>query len=740
MKNRASPRAVFTLLAILLLAAALRIVDLGTVPPGLQHDEVFHAHDAFTVLGGYTPLWFTSNAGNEPLYIYLMAASTALLTVVFGYRWARLAFGRRIGTLAALLLAVSFWPVWMSRVGLRAVSLPPLVALSSWLYLRALFDVDRLFGSPFPYRTTGKFALAGLAAGLTLYTYPAAYAVPLVFITLTVYLLIFQWPLIRRSWRGQVAFWLSGALAVLPLTIALSRLEEGYRRVQQTAIPLRALAEGDPTPLLQAAWKTLLMWTQRGDPLWRYNVADRPIFAPPFAVLFVAGVAVCIVLALSRKRAAVWINRVDKQLDIGGRKTSPLTSRPALSLSPLRPASQAWWRGDGERLREPRGGEVSWNRPATFQTATALIPLWLLIGILPSAATDSPPAFLRACAALPATYLALALGIEGLRRLIARPARSNRWMRFWPLAVGLLSIGVLVETVHQYFVVWPNEPEVQRVYRADLAQIAAYLQANPPPGGVAISTSEPHHLDRFIFDYTPHGEADVHWFDGLNALVAPAGEKPGWLFVSAEPVPGERLQEGYLDRLPLVEERRFANGSLAFKLYEIPPGERFAEAFPPPTGQGVWVAEQTAFPPDDPDGLRVPLDYPVQFGTMLELIGYQSAAQGVAGEWLPLALHFAVTEDVVEPEPWSLFVHLLNPAGELAVGRDFLAVPASTWRAGDAFIQLHDLPLPDDIPAGLYHLEVGLYTQADGSRFPVVVDGEAVGNRLLLEPVEVIAP
>jgi 4-amino-4-deoxy-L-arabinose transferase-like glycosyltransferase len=702
MRHRASPRIVFTLLAILLLAAALRVVDLGEVPPGLQHDEVFHAHDAFTVLGGYTPLWFTSNAGNEPLFIYLMAASTGLvggnvlgirltavlcglLTVVFGYRWARLAFGRRVGLLAAALLAVGFWPVWMSRVGLRAVSLPPLVALSSWLTLRALRSADPSRGAP-QRQVIGRFALAGLSAGLTLYTYPAAYAVPLVFAALTAYLLIFQWSTVKRAWRGLVAFWVAAVLSVVPLAVALSRLEGGYRRVRQTAIPLRALSEGDPRPLLQAAWKTLLMWTNQGDPLWRYNVAGRPVFSPLFAIPFVGGVILSIWLAFSHKRAANW------------------------SAS-----------------------------PTLFQSAAALVPLWLLIGILPSAVTDSPPAFLRASPALPATYLALALGVEGLRRLLASQARIKRWLRLWPLAVGLLVLGTLAETVHQYFVVWPNEPEVQRAYRADLAQIAAFLRANSPPGGVAISTSEPHHLDRFIFDYTPHGQADIHWFDGLNALVAPAGDDPGWLFISAEPTPGERLQTGYLDHLPLVEERRFANGSLAFQLYEIPPGLQFVEAFPPPTGQGIWVADQAAFPPDDPDGLRVPLTYPVQFGEVLELIGYQSAAQGIGGEWLPLVLHFVVTQDVVDPEPWVLFVHLLSPSGELVVGRDFLAVPASTWRTGDAFIQLHDLPLPDDIPPGLYHLELGLYTQADGSRFPVVVEGEAVGDRLLLEPVEVVS-
>ena len=64
------PRRWLPFLAIFIIAAALRLIALDTTPPGLQHDEVFHGHDAVTVLLGNRPLYFTSNAGNEPLFIY----------------------------------------------------------------------------------------------------------------------------------------------------------------------------------------------------------------------------------------------------------------------------------------------------------------------------------------------------------------------------------------------------------------------------------------------------------------------------------------------------------------------------------------------------------------------------------------------------------------------------------------------------------------------------------------------
>ncbi len=684
------------LVLILFAAAAFRIAVLADVPPGLQHDEVFHAHDAFTVRQGYTPLWFSSNAGNEPLYIYLMAFSTGLigdhalgirftalvcglLALALTYRWAAISVGRRSALLAIAFMAVSFWPVWMSRVGLRAVSLPPVVALAAWLFTRAMIQTSSVGTRGLSLlRSMVPFVLAGLALGLTLYTYPAAFAVPLVFFACYVYLLVFRREVLIRTPWGHLAFWLAAILAYLPLGLALSGQEGGYLRVQQTGLPLQALVEqGDPGPLLEGVARTFGMWFVQGDPLWRYNVAGRPVFGPLLGALFALGVIYLL------------------------------------------------W----HTLKPTPGGEGD-PRPE----AIALAPLFLLIGALPSAVTDSPPAFLRASAALPAAFVALGAGYSVVRRFAGG---RTRWLG---LAALLLVILTASFTAQAYFLAWTNHEEVQRVYRADLAAIADYLHTHDAPGGVAVSTSEPHHLDRFIFDYTPHGDADIHWFDGLNALVAPAGGAPAWLFITREPAPAERLQSTILSQLPLIEERTFSNGSLAYRLYQIPPGEAFLETFPPPTSQGVWVSDALAFPPDDPAGVRTALAYPVQFGDVVQLAGYESPSHNPAGTWLPVTLVFRVLRDVTAPEPWVLFGHVLDANGALAAGRDFLSVPASTWRAGDVFVQLYDIALPADLAPGRYHVEIGLYSQADGSRFPVMVDGDRAGDRLLLQPVEVVQP
>src|SRR5512143_3078314 len=206
------------ILLILLIAAAVRLIVLDQVPPGLQHDEVFHGHDAVTVLLGYHPLYFTSNAGNEPLFIYLMSLTVSLfghnawgirlaamicglLSLLFTILWIRRAYNHRTALIAAALLAVNFWPLFLSRVGLRAASVPMMVALTAWWLFegmersqkaesrnqqsvvssqQSVVGSQKTAVSSQSKRNWMWFVAAGVALGLALYTYPAARTLPLI--------------------------------------------------------------------------------------------------------------------------------------------------------------------------------------------------------------------------------------------------------------------------------------------------------------------------------------------------------------------------------------------------------------------------------------------------------------------------------------------------------------------------------------------------------------------------------
>lgn len=62
-----------------LLGAAMRFYRLGTIPPGLYHDEAFNGMDAMRVLEGERPIFFEANNGREPFFLYCMALALSLL-------------------------------------------------------------------------------------------------------------------------------------------------------------------------------------------------------------------------------------------------------------------------------------------------------------------------------------------------------------------------------------------------------------------------------------------------------------------------------------------------------------------------------------------------------------------------------------------------------------------------------------------------------------------------------------
>ena len=288
-------------LLVTLVAAFLRFYALGQIPPGLYHDEAFNGLDALQVLRGTTPIFFEANNGREPLFIYLVAGAVALLgrapvairivaaalgtlTVPAVYLFFRTLYNRKVALLGAAILAITVWPIQLSRIGFRAVALPLLTALALWQLWAGVRSGK-----------AWRFALAGALYGLSFYTYLAARFTPL---PLGICLIV--WAIRRRGripWRNLVVFAAVAVVVLAPLAGYVATHWDAFSaRTGQVSVFNPAISGGDPWgTLARHALKVAGMFNLRGDSIPRHNVPLRPVFDPLLGVVFLIGVVVALI-------------------------------------------------------------------------------------------------------------------------------------------------------------------------------------------------------------------------------------------------------------------------------------------------------------------------------------------------------------------------------------------------------------------------------------------------------------
>jgi len=286
------------LLLIIALGATLRLWQIGALPPGLYQDEAYNGLDALRVDAGERPLYFPANNGREPFYIYLVALSVSVLgrtpaaerlpAALIGialipatYALGRALFGRRVGLLGAAVVALTFWPLALSRIGFRAGSLPLLVALSLACAVAGWRS-----------RRPWQVILGGIFYGLAFYTYLAVRFTPLALFAFLIFWYIAS-PSTAPPRRWLVMFATPAALVVMPFAL-LAAQQPGLvlGRVGQVSILNPTVNGGD-------LWGTLFhnleaalgMFVWRGDEIARHNLPGRAVFDPLTGAVFVLGVA-----------------------------------------------------------------------------------------------------------------------------------------------------------------------------------------------------------------------------------------------------------------------------------------------------------------------------------------------------------------------------------------------------------------------------------------------------------------
>ncbi len=452
------------ILAILLIAFALRIWSLADVPPGLQaDDERWNLEILDQVQRGEWALFFTHGWGREGLFYYLLAAwawmfgenyavlrlisaSAGLLTVALTIRLGQQIWNRRVGWLAGAGVALNWWALFYSRVLLRAVLLPPLFLGAACLFWAAMS------GSLSGWRRWAAWGGFGLLYGLGFYAYTSARILPFFFLTVVVA----WWLLDRSAVRAQVGSALAGftlaLLLTLPLAWTLLRLDGGTLRLEQVGAPLDALQQGQIGPLIEATLKTLGMFWVHGSSSWRYNLANRPIFDPLGGALLVVGML------------------------------------------------------------------VSWRRQQPL--ASLWLWLWWGIGLLPGFLSVDAPSTVRTILAMPATLIWPALALDTFWHWTQK--KRNFWIPMILSVFYLALMGGL--TCRDYFLRWPAHPEVRELYQFGLTRAVRQAEAEAAAGAsVSMSVVLDAERDPYTILHTARSADRLpRLFDGRYALLLPA--------------------------------------------------------------------------------------------------------------------------------------------------------------------------------------------------------------------------
>jgi hypothetical protein len=109
---------------------------------------------------------------------------------------------------------------------------------------------------------------------------------------------------------------------------------------------------------------------------------------------------------------------------------------------------------------------------ASYRPA-AIILMWLPIMLLPAAlSNEGVPHALRSIGAIPAVILLATFGAAWSLEKLRHPAAT------WALIAILAGFGA--HDLYRYFGVWANSPAVHDAFNANIADLAAYLNALPP--------------------------------------------------------------------------------------------------------------------------------------------------------------------------------------------------------------------------------------------------------------------
>lgn len=302
----------FVLVALVCLSGWLRLHRLEELPPGLWIDEALNGVQAMRIAESGRPL--AALADEDPRnglgagYVDIAGLALALFDPDDG-PWMLRAVAAALGTAGVAALAALTWGLYGPRASVAATAW---LTVSQWHInysrwgempiMAPLCETLVVLGLTRGFRARGwhswvGFLLAGLSAGLGVYTYQTFRSCILLGAAAGVCLAVAHWRAVApQAGRLAAALVLAAVVAAPMLHYAASRRVEFSARARETSIVGRADWReqiGESVP------RSLLAFQVIGDDNARHNLPFAPLLGGVAALLAPIGLTVC----LARRRA-----------------------------------------------------------------------------------------------------------------------------------------------------------------------------------------------------------------------------------------------------------------------------------------------------------------------------------------------------------------------------------------------------------------------------------------------------
>ena len=347
--RRTSPRlrGALVLLAVIIVAAILRIPGLAGDPPGFRHEEAGVALAAQQIERGFFPIYFRDDTtAIEPAFVYaanltgqlagwgvdgprLAAALLGIATAAGCALWFGRAMGTAWGLAGGLLVATSFWQIAFSRQAVPSITMAAVGVFGLWALWHA---TERRATQDRQTLPSGWYGLAGLLFGIGIYTDVAMRAVIPVALGIGIFFLLkrgYLYP--AADWRGLL---LGG---VVMLLVAAPLISYFWQEPAVFRQGINNLGYGGSLVTNTRATFDALLWS--GSDVPAHTRSGRAVLDPVLAIWGVIGLLVAFRNPLHRLHAValIWLAGflLTAIIIAPGRHDQMLALTPVLFLLPL---------------------------------------------------------------------------------------------------------------------------------------------------------------------------------------------------------------------------------------------------------------------------------------------------------------------------------------------------------------------------------------------------------------------